>query len=270
MTLPPPLRALRAAFVFLTRLPVGGFPYSADDFRWTTAHFPFVGLVVGALGAGVLGLALPLGPELAALLALSVTVYCTGAFHEDGLADTLDALGGAHSKKKVLEILKDSRIGTYGGAGLVLSLTARFLALASLTKHSLLTPFGPVPSSLLLLPTVHALARVGPVFLMRFLPYASEEGAKGASVAEGGRTPQLVVASLWGLLVSGVGVRFGVPPLFYGAGGLLGAALLLHLGRRFRRAVGGFTGDFLGATEQFTEILLLLVAVFLLSNGSPP
>ncbi|MBM4363157.1 MAG: adenosylcobinamide-GDP ribazoletransferase, partial [Deltaproteobacteria bacterium] len=194
MTFPPPVRALRAAFVFLTRLQVGGFPYSADDFRWSTAHFPIVGVVVGAIGAGVLGLALPLGPDLAALLALCATVYCTGAFHEDGLADTLDALGGAHSKKKVLEILKDSRIGTYGGAALVLSLTARFLALASLTRHASVTPYGSVPASLLLLPTVHALARIGPVFLMRFLPYASEEGAKGASVAEGGKTPQLIVA----------------------------------------------------------------------------
>lgn len=267
MTFPPPLRALRAAFVFLTRIPVGGFPYSPDDFRWASAHFPFVGLVIGALGSGVLWFARPLGPELASLVALSLTVYLTGAFHEDGLADTLDALGGAHSKKKVLEILKDSRIGTYGGAGLVLSLVARLLALAELTKVTLSTPYGAVPSSIVVLPLTHVLARVGPVYLMRFLPYASEEGAKGSSVARGGETPQLCVASLWGLGASGLAVHLGLPPILLGAAGLLLAALLIHLARRFVRAVGGFTGDFLGASEQLGEILVLLLAVSVIAKG---
>lgn len=252
---------MRAAFVFMTRLPVGGFPYSSDDFRWASAHFPLVGLVVGAIGSVALYASTSLGPHLSALLGLYATLYATGAFHEDGLADTADALGGAHSKKSILEILKDSRIGTYGGAALIFTILARFLALATLSKSSLHAFGVHLSHAVVLLPLVHCLARLGPVVLMRVLPYSSEEGAKGSSVAKGGQTPQLLVALFWSLGASTLGYCAGLPPRLLGLFWAAMTLLTLHLVRRFRNATGGFTGDFLGAAEQVNEIAMLLLAI---------
>src|SRR5262245_5739617 len=115
-SLPPPIRGVRAAFVFLTRIPVGGFPYRADDWKWAAAHAPLVGMVVGALTDVVDRLLAPAGETAAAVLAVGFSMLLTGAFHEDGLADTSDALGGSHDRAKVFAILKDNRIGTFGGA----------------------------------------------------------------------------------------------------------------------------------------------------------
>ncbi len=95
-----PLRAARAAFVFLTRIPVGGFPYSPAEWRWAPAYFPLVGAFVGALAGGVLEGLRPLGVTAAAYAALAVMLLVTGALHEDGLADTSDALGGGQQDRR--------------------------------------------------------------------------------------------------------------------------------------------------------------------------
>ena len=125
--MPPQLRGIRAAFVFMTRLPLGGFPYRAADWRWANAYFPLVGMVVGALASATWLLCAPLGTWPAALAAVTASVLVTGAFHEDGLADSADALGGGiDERERVLEILKDSRLGTYGTTALVLLTRARF------------------------------------------------------------------------------------------------------------------------------------------------
>ncbi len=256
MNLPASIRGSRAAFVFLTRLPVGGFPYSAEDFRWAPAHFPLVGILVGALGSAVLWTATPLGSVLAAALAVTATVCATGAFHEDGLADTIDALGGAHGQKKILEILKDSRIGTYGATALCLSLVFRIGALSELGSTG-------VP----LLVLVNGLARTGPVWMMAALPYVSGEGAKGASVARGGGLAQSAIAGLWMLVACGIGVWGGVRPIVALALSVAMTLISLWLGRWFRARAGGITGDFLGATEQINEIALLLLGLALLRSG---
>src|SRR6478609_6503675 len=90
-SLPAPVRAVRAAFVFFTRLPVGGFPYRKEDWKWAAAHAPFVGLVLGVALGLLERLLLPLGALPAAVLTIAVSLLLTGAFHEDGLADTSDA-----------------------------------------------------------------------------------------------------------------------------------------------------------------------------------
>src|SRR3954453_24121009 len=111
--LPPPLRAMRAAFVFFTRIPVGGFPYRQADWKWAAAHAPLVGLVLGAALGALDGALLPVGPLAAAALVVGASLVLTGGFHEDGLADTSDALGGGSDRARVLSILKDSRIGSF-------------------------------------------------------------------------------------------------------------------------------------------------------------
>ena len=132
MTAPAPLRGLRAAFVFLTRVPVGGFPYTDDEWRWAAAHFPLVGALLGVVVGAVDHVLLPLGELAAALGAIGASLFLAGALHEDGLADTSDALGGAFDRDKILAILKDSRVGTFGACALVLSIVGRAALLARL------------------------------------------------------------------------------------------------------------------------------------------
>jgi adenosylcobinamide-GDP ribazoletransferase len=187
---------------------------------------------------------------VASTLTLLASVYLTGAFHEDGLADTADGLGGSHSKKKLLEIMKDSRIGTYGACALVLSLLLRASLLVELASFSLRDVYG-------IWIMVHGLARVGPVVLMAALPYVAGEGAKGTSVAQGGNWTRASVALLWGSL--SLALALG---LSYSAGLLVNWALILAAvtalcGRTFLKRAGGYTGDFLGATEQMLELFLL-------------
>lgn len=250
--LPPQVRGIRAAFVFLTRIPVGGFPYAREDWVWAPAHAPFVGAVVGAVVGGVNRALLPLGSLAAATLALGLSMLLTGALHEDGLADTCDALGGGHEQKRVLAILKDSRIGTFGGAALVVSIVGRAALLAKLGA-----------SVIWALPLSGCLARVGPVWLLGLLPYVSEAStAKSRDVSNAG-APQVLIATLWGLLALCAAVALRCI-------GSTCATVLLVLttavvglsGYRYRARAGGVTGDFLGATEQLCELAILVVVAW--------
>jgi adenosylcobinamide-GDP ribazoletransferase len=247
--LPPALRGARAAFAFLSRIPVGGFPYRPLDWRWAPAHFPLVGAVVGALSAGVFVATYPLGSGLAAVLAVAVSIGLTGAFHEDGLADSADALGGAHEREAVLAIMKDSRIGTYGALALGLSLALRIAALGQLR-----------PRAAVLLMLVHCLARIGPVWLLATQPYVSSENTSKGSVVASTGLAQASVALVYGLLslliCSWAGWLTALDAAL-----LLGALVLLMvlLARYFKGRVGGVTGDLLGASEQLGELLAWIV-----------
>jgi len=250
--MPPPIRGLRAAFVFLTRIPVGGFPYSSEDWKWAVAHAPVVGAAVGLAAAAVDRALAPAGEFPAAVLAIGTTMLLTGAFHEDGLADTSDALGGASDRERVFAILKDSRIGTFGAAALVISVVARAALVAELGGHAAVA-----------LVLSGAVARVVPVWLMAALPYVTDEqSAKSRAVLRGGAV-QVLVATLWGALAIGLAtIRHEV--------GLGRASVLVAVmagigaltGWRYRRRVGGITGDFLGATEQIAEIAALVVLAY--------
>lgn len=250
--LPPWLRGARAAVVFLTRLPVGGFPYSPADWRWACAWFPAVGTGLGVVYAAAYLATAPLGPEVAAALVVTTSLLVTGAFHEDGLADSCDAIGGGYTRERVLEILKDSRIGAYGAAGLVMVLLLRVLLLARLGSVA--------PVALVFGETA---ARLAPLYLMRAMPYATADGAKSRDVARAA-TPQLLLGTVWTCAVIAALVATQLlSPLSVGAA--LAATVLVTVlaGRQFQRAVAGITGDFLGATEQVAllAILLALLAV---------
>lgn len=243
VTLVSPVRALRAAFVFLTRVPVGGFPYSDDEWRWAPAWFPIVGLLIGA-GLGGLDRALwPLGFLPAAIFALAASLLATGAFHEDGLADTSDALGGGFDRDKILLILKDSRIGSFGASALVISLVGRAALLARLG-----------PDAALALPLVGMAARAAPVWQIAALPYVSSAASRSPGVTRAGAV-QACVATVWALAGVAVMVATGhASPLRMGA--MLAAMTVVTLvsAWRYARRLGGITGDFLGATEQLCEL----------------
>lgn len=258
------LRLFLIALQFFTRVPVTGrladwVGWSPEAMHASARHYPVVGLVVGGFSAALLWAAAQLWPlPLAVGLAMAGSVWLTGGFHEDGLADTCDGLGGAVSREKALLIMKDSRLGSYGALGLVFVLGLKAAALHGLAAQSL-------PLAAALLVWAHAASRALPVVLLRVLSYAGDvEHAKAKPMAQQISGAGLVVALGWVLLATGTLV------VLLGAWGLPLAALagLMAMGawcaRWYRRRLGGFTGDTLGAAQQLGELAAYLGALALL------
>lgn len=241
---------LAAAFRLLTRLPVPRRLPVDPDWPRATRVYPVVGLLVGLAGAAGFALATSLGLPLAiaAMLALAVTIGLSGALHEDGLADVADGFGGGGSRDRKLEIMRDSRIGTYGVLALLLSFGLRAGALTALG--------GPLAVAAAL-PVAHGLARGLLPAVMLVLPLARRDGLAAATGKPAGR--HVLVA---------LGLGFAVALLVFGPGPALlllavGLAVAAGLSLLARRQVGGYTGDVLGAVEQCIEtaVLLTLVAI---------
>lgn len=246
------LRGLRGAITFLTRVPVGGFPYTDAEWRWAAGWFPAVGLLVGCACAAVDLALLSAGPWPAAAASVIAGLLLTGAFHEDGLADTADAMGGAYTRDRLLEILKDSRVGSFGAAALTMALLLRVACLAAL---------GPAAPAAIVV--VHAWSRVPPIWLMRALPYVTSDAASRSRLVARPGDAQVLLATLCGGLVVLAAVGSALLTTTQGAALLLvGLAVALVGGWRFVVRVGGITGDFLGATQQVVEGLGLLALLW--------
>ena len=228
------------ALGFFTRLPIPAWvPWSPQRLTDAGRYLPLVGWVVGAIAAlSVLGFALILPPSLAVLLSMALTVRITGAFHEDGFADSCDGLGGGWEKERVLAIMKDSRIGSYGAAALIIMLLAKFCALIEL-KPSL------IPLAMI---AGHALSRLCATAVMTSLDYVRDEGkAKpmSAKISPAARVFALLTALLPLLFLPWSQVLTGL---------VLAAFATLWLARLFKRRIGGYTGDCLGAVQQLSEV----------------
>lgn len=248
------LRLAAIAWQFLTRWPLPVAVARRVGYRdvWLNAssrHFPLVGAMVGAAGAAVLwSTSLVFPPMVAAGLSIAATVLLTGGFHEDGWADVCDGLGGTQDRQRALEIMKDSRIGAFGAMGLVLMLGLKWAALASM-------PATMAAASLVL---AHAASRAAAVMLIRALPYAGDvDHAKAKPLARQLSAGSAAIAVLWCVLVAAVLLKlspwsllaWALAPLAVGA---------VACARWFRRRLGGYTGDCLGATQQLTEIAAYL------------
>jgi adenosylcobinamide-GDP ribazoletransferase len=248
---PPAWRGARAAFVFFSRVPVGGFPYDARDWHWAPAHLPLVGAVVGSACAVIFRCCAWLGfaPLITATAVLATSIALTGALHEDGLADSSDALGATRDRQRALEIMKDSRIGTYGALALVLSLLVRAAAVAELA-----------PGAWFALVYVHVWARVSPTWLLWSEPYVNDRpDAKSQGLFE--TRPRHVATALgWGAAAAALGIGAGwLTPLAALGAALASLLTALLLARQFRSRIGGVTGDLLGAAEQVAEVACWLV-----------
>ncbi|HEY8880468.1 MAG TPA: adenosylcobinamide-GDP ribazoletransferase [Roseateles sp.] len=247
------MRLFLVALQFLTRLPVRLIRFEPAWLNDCVRHFPLVGALVGAVGAAVLVGAVQLWPAwVAALLALAATVALTGGFHEDGLADTFDALGGAVSREKALSIMKDSRIGSYGALALGLSLLLRAALLAVLATR-------PLMGAIAALIVSHSLARTAAVGVMVSLPYGGDvEHAKAKPLALAVAPRNFGIALAWCGLLGLALAAAGVQPLRWVAALAAAAAVALLMRHWLRSRLGGYTGDGLGATEQLAEIAVLL------------
>lgn len=250
------VRHFLLALQFFTRIPVTGrlaqwVGYSPSMLRASAAHFPAVGWVVGAIGALALAGALALWPPLvAAVLCTVVTVLVTGAFHEDGLADVVDGLGGASTRERALEIMKDSRIGAFGAIAVVLAMGLKFALLAALAAQGAFVACATLVAA-------HVLSRLAPLAVMRASPYVGGEGGKAKPMADAVSGGAVVIAVLWSLPAAALLIVSG--GMVNGVAALLAAALVaVFMVRLLRRRLGGFTGDGLGATQQLSELAIYL------------
>ena len=196
------LRHYLLAVQFFTRIPVTGqladwVGYSPAMLRASAAHFPGIGWLAAALSAGVyaaLHWALapnPLAPAVAAVFCTIATVLMTGGFHEDGLADVADGLGGSYDRERALDIMKDSRIGAYGAMAMLLAVLSKVALVALLASHSLTL-------ALAALIGAHVIARLWPMFVVRSLPHVGDTAkSKSKPLAEFITRKGLVSCTLW-------------------------------------------------------------------------
>lgn len=234
------MSALISAFMLLTRLPVRGTPIQpAAKGVWA---WPLVGLVVGGLAAFVLwaGTMLGLPAGLPAVLALTTSIVITGALHEDGLADVADGFWGGHTPERRLEIMRDSRLGSYGALALGLSLIARFALLFAAAETQ---AWGAVIVAAIF-------SRAAMAWVLADRPARKDGLGRSAGIPD--RT-NLWVASLAALIA--LLVHQGTAPL----AGFVAVLLVIGLVLLARRKIGGQTGDVCGTAQQISEIAILAV-----------
>jgi adenosylcobinamide-GDP ribazoletransferase len=242
------LQDIAAAFQFLTRLPLYWITYEPDALPRAAKYFPLVGLVAGGLTAGLyclLSTHLPIA--VIALLMVLLSTLVTGGLHEDGLADVADAFGGGWNRKQVLEIMKDSRIGSFGALALIFSVGGRVLLLTYLPGGSLV--YYVISAEILCRWVMLPLAAV--------LPGAGERGGQGARIAR---------------RVSGISLAVGATISFAAVGFMLrqsavwpiaaASAVMLLSGFYYKHRIGGTTGDCFGATSQITLLAVYLCGVW--------
>jgi adenosylcobinamide-GDP ribazoletransferase len=258
-----PIRRFLLAIQFFTRIPVTGrlaewVGYSPEMLRASAAHFPGVGWVVGLPTAAVFAAvwwwlpAQPATPWVAAAVSTVFSVLLTGAFHEDGLADLADGLGGSHDRERALEIMKDSRIGSFGAIALVLALLTKVAVLALIAQS------GGAAVAAVALFAAHVTSRLLPLFVIHTLPHVGDTPqSKSKPLAESIGRRALLVGAVWWVLAMALSVA--LLPAVGWVRAVLGALLaLLWMWRLLRRRLQGFTGDGLGATQQVSEIAFLL------------
>jgi len=241
------LRQFAAAVQFMTRIPMPAFRYEPDLVLGGAKFYPIVGALV-ALGAiGIVELLrghLPVA--VTALIVLAYLVIVTGGFHEDGLADTADALGGGWTRERMLEIMHDSRIGSFGTLAICLSLLARWSLLAAM-------PIARLPWYLL---AANVLCRWTTLPLGAFMDSARKDGL-GARFAHKIPLTSALIGTLLAFLIAGWALRMHVIVPIVAV-----SLITLLSGLYYRSQIGGVTGDCFGATNQLAEIAVYLCGVW--------
>lgn len=235
---------LITATIFLSRLPLRT-DYHADKLSQSSRYFPLAGLCIGVLIALAFYLFNGLfSHSLALALCMVFSLLLTGAFHEDGLADSCDALWGSHEKAGVLRIMKDSRLGTYGVAGLVSALAIKFAALNDLSASHVMAG----------LICAHATSRGLAISFLYDMQYVQDEDvSKSKPIAQGLSKKDLGIALAFAITPCVIYLQFYALPL------LAGLTLLRQLGKHYLiRRIDGYTGDTLGAAQQLFEISIYL------------
>lgn len=252
------IRYFLLALQFFTRIPITGrlgewADYSPEALRKSAAYFPAIGWIVGIMTAISYWLIasnlpdLPATPLVAAFASTFVSLMLTGAFHEDGLADLTDGLGGSMKREKALEIMKDSRIGSFGSLALIIALGSKISLLTLLGQKDIVLAcwalFG-----------AHVSSRFAPLLVIRFQSHVGDEaGSKSKPLSDAISWSTFSVGTTW-WLVSIILLYFLHPNVPWWAAVVGAGTTLIWMFRLLARRLGGFTGDGLGATQQICEI----------------
>lgn len=247
------LELFALAVSFFSRLPVPEkTPYSDERMNRAGRYFSLVGVVLAGLCSGVYWLfSQVFSPEISVFVMMVFSLMLTGAFHEDGLTDMADGIGGGMTNERRLTIMKDSRIGTYGASALMMALLGKWLLLTELSSLS---------SMAYVLFVGYALSRAVAASLIYDMPYVSDiDTSKSKPLANKQTLPELITLIVVGLvpaLMMGLGVFFVLV--------LLSLVFRIAFKRWLMLRLGGFTGDCLGAAQQLMELLiyLALIAIF--------
>ena len=254
------------ALGFFTRIPVPSLAdFQESDLNHSIKYFPLIGIIIGVIGGLSFYLASQIFPQsLAVLISMATTIYLTGAFHEDGLADSADGLGGGYTRERILTIMQDSRLGTYGAVALFLMLFAKF---------QLLITFNPavIPAVLI---AGHALSRLSAVWLMVALNYAKPDG-KAKPLATQIGDAGLIVANVFGLLPFVIIIAMlnmanhSWPVILKFVLMTLLPVLLSWVWWRAKinQWLTGYTGDTLGAMQQISELAFYLGVLVWVCQG---
>jgi cobalamin 5''-phosphate synthase/cobalamin synthase len=235
------------ALQFYSRIPVGRTDYSEDNLTRSLRFLPLVGIIVGAIGGAIFLLFMLVFPQtISATAAIIAMVAVTGALHEDGLSDFFDGFGGGYTKERILEIMKDSRIGAYGVVSLIFLFLAKFSLYVSIDA----------PHLPLVLIAAHALSRFAPVVLMRISTYVRTEKSKSSHSRNHLNNTTLIVAFVFAVLPLTL-----IPWQISLVATAVYALILIFLKRYTEKKIGGFTGDILGTLQQFCEVAFYLVYV---------
>jgi len=245
------IRIFFTALMFFTRIPCPPSTDHSDEYlNRASKYFTLVGIIVGCLVALSYWLFnLIFSADVAILLSFVVSLLITGAFHEDGFADVCDGFGGGYTKGKILEIMKDSQVGTYGAAGLILIFGLKYLALTHINSQIVIITFI----------SAHALSRLIAVSLIYTQQYAREDLlSKAKPLATKMRHSDFITACVFGLgplfLFGNYFVFLALIPLLF---------LKLYFANYFNKWIGGYTGDCLGAVQQMSEVVFYLTIILI-------
>lgn len=240
------IRIFFTAVMFFTRIPCPSFTDHSEEYlNRSSKYFPLIGIMIGALCAFVFWLSLSLFSQpIALLLSMVASVLITGAFHEDGFADVCDGFGGGWTKIKILDIMKDSRVGTYGVVGLVLIFALKFTSLLEMPPMLVIAA----------LISGHAISRLTSAGLIYTDEYAREDLlSKSKPLATKMSNGDFLLASIFGLapllLIRSYWVVLVIFPLLL---------VKLYFSNYFNKWIGGYTGDCLGTVQQVSEVVYYL------------
>ena len=237
------------AIHFLTRIPTSiDVDFTAERLSNAARYYPLVGAIVGIVAALAFFVANLILPTLiAVVIATAATALLTGGFHEDGLADTFDGIGGAHTRERALEIMHDSRIGTFGALALIIVIALKIASLAAM----------PEPQTIVVaLVAAHIISRTSIVIVQTTSIYAREDGIAG-SKDQSPKPVNSVLASLIAVItIIAVAVLLSPISAFLTTIGAVIGHLLIRL--YFQPKLKGHTGDTLGATQQITEVAIYI------------
>ena len=241
------------AVMFYTRIPCPkNITHNPDYLNRATRYFPLIGWIVGAISGLIFyGFSQILPVSISVILSMITSIFVTGAFHEDGFADVCDGFGGGWTKEKILKIMKDSAIGAYGAIGILFLLLLKYVTLVEV-----LTPQNNLIHILFLFITAHAISRWAAATIIFTHDYVREdELSKSKPIAKAFTWKEVVGSAFWGLLPlvywmsMNYKIVFILLPVF---------TFRWYLARYFKKWIGGYTGDCLGATQQVGELVFYI------------